>query len=148
MARGSKYSDEFVAQVLAQCDLSTNVSEVLKQHRISSSTHFDWMNRSERDERLGKLRMSKRKELEKEWKRFAISSLRKAFQRSNVLLDACNKPEHLEYINQHIKTVGELAVNIEVLNDLGQTETQITQDHSSSQSGARGEVNASGTAVN
>ncbi len=148
MARGSKYSDEFAAGVLAQCDLSSNVSEVLKQYGVPSSTHFDWMARSERDVNFGKLRISRRKEFEREWKRFAISSLRKAFQRSNIILDACDKPEHLEYINQHIKTVGELAVNIEVLNDLGQTATPAAQDHASSPSGTRAENAASGTAIN
>lgn len=148
MARGSKYSDEFAARVLAQADLSSNPSEVCKQFNVPYRTYLDWQSRSDRDNHFAQLRAKNRKEFEKEWKRFCISSLRKAFQKSQQILELCNKPEHLEYINQHIKTVGELAVNIEVLNDLGQAETPTAQDHAQGTGGARAENAASGAAVN
>lgn len=66
------------------------------------------------------LRQEKRTVLEREWKRFAFTSLKTAFQKSHELLDKCSEPEHLEFMTGHIKTVGEIAVNLEVLNDLAE----------------------------
>ncbi len=118
MARGSKYTDDFAAGILALCDLSPSITEVLKARNIPRSTHTDWEARALRDTNFAQLRQAKRKQLEKEWKRFALSSLRSAFQKSQELIETCSQPEHLEYLNAHIKTVGEIAINIEVLNGL------------------------------
>lgn len=137
MARGSKYSDHFAAEVLAQADLSATPSEVVKSFSVPYRTYTDWLSRAESDLNFAKLRLEKRKEFEKEWKRFALSSLRKAFQKSQELIGKCDQPEHLEYLNAHIKTVGELAVNIEVLNDFDQGETETTQGHTASQGSTR-----------
>jgi transposase-like protein len=137
MARGSKYSDGFAASVLAEADLSTNPSEVYERHGVPRSTYFDWLNRAESDKGFGQLRTQKRAALEREWKRHALSSLRGAFKKARELIDRCDKPEHLEFVNDHIKTVGDLAVNIEVLNDFEQGEAEAAQTQPSSPSSTR-----------
>ena len=137
MARGRKTSDHYAAEILAEADLSSNPSEVWKRHGIPTSTYHDWINRSELDEQFGKLRNEKRTVLEREWKRHALTSLRVAFKKATELIQACDSPEHLEYINDHIKTVGDLAVNIEVLNDFEQGETETAQVDTPGQGASR-----------
>jgi uncharacterized protein YigA (DUF484 family) len=137
MPQGSKYGDDFAASILAEANLSDDIGKVLNSHAIPRRTYTSWQARVEHDHKFAELCQKKRNVLEREWKRYAMSSLRKAFQKSQELIGMCDQPEHLEYLNAHIKTVGDLAVNIEVLSDFEQTETETAQTQSSTSGSTR-----------
>ncbi len=124
MAQGRKYPDEFAAQVMAECLFASDIGKVLKHHKIASRTYTNWQARVKTDPNFAELCRAKRRIYELEWRRFARSSLRAAFKKAEVLIEACTQPSDLEHLNDFIRTVGDLAVSIEVLEDDNEPQTR------------------------